>query len=778
VAKLVRLGRALSARLGCVLLAIVSGCQASERAPDPSPDAAVAHSPPLAYVGSARCQRCHPEQFAAWSRSHHALAMQVASAATVRGDFADRSFRYFGAETRFRLGKAGYEVETEGIARVQGRLVTGTRAFPVKYTFGVEPLQQYLVDVGDGHLQALPFAWDTRPRSQGGARWYHLHPEARVKVGDALHWSSPLYRWNQSCADCHSTGVRKNYDPARDRYDTRFAETSVGCEACHGEGSTHVAQAERGAFDARHGWARPLVRSRDRSWVFGSGHSIAHLAGGRASEDGRGVDSCVPCHARRTDLGGSSVEVDDRYRLMLLDDQAYFADGQIRDEVFEAGSFAWSKMSRAGVICSDCHEPHAGALRASGNALCTRCHAATTFDTPRHHFHAAGGRGSACVDCHMPTRTYMGVDERHDHGFILPRPDLSRRLGTPNACTTTCHRSFASAAEANAWAQGEIERRFGRTRPRTFALALDAGRRVRRGGAAQLLELAADPSFASIVRATALQELRNYPEAIGGELARFERDPSALVRRALAELVAQTAGEPQMARIAVELLDDRARSVRLAAVRALAEARREAWSASQRAAFDRARDELREALRSNADRPEALVELAQLGWDAEGRPSGEAETTMRTAIARDPTLAPSYLALADLLRAREREAEGAGVLMAGIAKASDVAPLEYALGLAFVRRGDRRAALVHLRRAHEIAPGAVPWAYGYAVALYESGDQARAIALLEQLHARADGDLRVLATLAEYHARSGNRDRARALAAELSASTPEPPTTR
>ena len=45
------------------------------------------------------------------------------------------------------------------------------------------------------------------------------------------------------CAECHSTGVRKNYDAANDRFATTWAEISVGCETCHGQGSRHAAWA-------------------------------------------------------------------------------------------------------------------------------------------------------------------------------------------------------------------------------------------------------------------------------------------------------------------------------------------------------------------------------------------------------------------------------------------------------------------------------------------------------------------------------------------------------
>src|SRR5262249_24062846 len=160
-----------------------------------------------------------------------------------------------------------------------------------------------------------------------------------------------------------------------------------------------------------------------------------------------------------------------------------------------------SKMYQAGVVCSDCHEPHSGKLRASGNALCARCHNAATYDTERHRLHRPNQPGSECVQRHMPTRRYMGVDDRRDHRFGLPRPDLSLEIGVPNACTTACHQERRAS---NQWAKTAIERAFGSGRPKTFARALYAAQSVRAGGAALLVEVAADRSFAGIVRATAL----------------------------------------------------------------------------------------------------------------------------------------------------------------------------------------------------------------------------------------------------------------------------------
>src|SRR5205085_1872385 len=101
-------------------------------------------------------------------------------------------------------------------------------------------------------------------------------------------------------------------------------------------------------------------------------------------------------------------------------------------------SFLQSKMSQRGVTCADCHDSHTLALRADGNALCATCHRPSVFDTPAHHHHSVGSSGSKCVECHMPARTYMGVDARRDHAIRVPRPDVAASIGAPDACTT-CH---------------------------------------------------------------------------------------------------------------------------------------------------------------------------------------------------------------------------------------------------------------------------------------------------------------------------------------------------
>lgn len=164
--------------------------------------------------------------------------MDHATNQSVRGDFNDAVLEYAGTRSRFFRRDRKFLVETDG---PDGKPAT----FDIKYTFGLDPLQQYLIEFPDGRIQALSIAWDTRPKDQGGQRWFHLYPDAAITSNDPLHWTRLNQNWNFMCSECHSTGVHKNYDAANNRFATKFAEISVGCEACHGAGSRHIAWANQ-----------------------------------------------------------------------------------------------------------------------------------------------------------------------------------------------------------------------------------------------------------------------------------------------------------------------------------------------------------------------------------------------------------------------------------------------------------------------------------------------------------------------------------------------------
>jgi hypothetical protein len=91
-----------------------------------------------AFTGSASCGSCHAAQLAAWRTSQHAVAMEAATTATVLGDFSDASHTEDGVTSRFFMRDGRYVVNTAG---ADGQL----HDYEVVFTFGVAPLQQYLV---------------------------------------------------------------------------------------------------------------------------------------------------------------------------------------------------------------------------------------------------------------------------------------------------------------------------------------------------------------------------------------------------------------------------------------------------------------------------------------------------------------------------------------------------------------------------------------------------------------------------------------------------------
>ena len=464
--------------------------------------APTSHDRPV-YVGRESCVECHLEQTRLWQGSHHDLAMQLATDATVLGDFSGAKFTYGEVTSTFYQRGGRYYVRTDG---PDGRL----RDYPVAYTFGVEPLQQYLIQFPRGRYQALSVAWDARPAEQGGQRWFHLYPGETIDHRDILHWTGPFQNWNHQCAECHSTNLRKSYDSAQDRFETTFSEIDVSCEACHGPASHHLSWARAAAggeisdWQTGNGLLVHLTKENADAWSFEGAATAQRRQPGAFSLE---IEICARCHSRRAQLQHyrPGQPLADSYQVALLDEGLYYPDGQILDEVYVYGSFLQSRMHEQGVTCQNCHDSHSGKLLFAGNELCNQCHLANTFDTPQHHFHESG-QGSNCVDCHMPARNYMVVDPRRDHSFRVPRPDLSLQLGTPNACNG-CH-----GDRTVEWAADRVADWYGSerlSRPH-YGYALHAGRVGQVDAERQLIAVAENQEVPAIARATAFSLLGQY----------------------------------------------------------------------------------------------------------------------------------------------------------------------------------------------------------------------------------------------------------------------------
>jgi Flp pilus assembly protein TadD len=717
------------------------------------------------YVGRDACGPCHAEEVRSFTGSHHDLAMQVADETTVLGDFDGASFEHHGVRSRFSRRDGKYYVETDG---PDGK----PHEYEIAHVFGVEPLQQYLVAMPGGREHALPIAWDSRPATEGGQRWFHLLPDDPLPPDDELHWAQPAQAWNDRCAFCHSTNLIQGYRADGDRYETTWSEIDVSCEACHGPASEHVARAKAGAppEQVREALAVGIPKRSAAAWVFDGASPIARRSAPRASD--AEIESCAPCHARRGDIwsdGDPTLPFLDRYEPSLLVPGLYFADGQIDGEVYEYGSFLQSAMYRAGVTCSDCHDPHSLKLRAEGNAVCGQCHLSTHFDTPGHTFHPAGSPGSQCVACHMPARTYMGIDVRHDHGFRIPRPDVSAKVGAPDACTA-CHtdRTQAWAAETIAgWGKDAP------ARPPHYGEAIAAGRGEAIDAGAKLAALAAQADAPAIVRASAISLLGGVrgPQALAAvEAAAADRDP--LLR--LAAVQASEGLDPRaVVEIAAPRLADPTRAVRLAAAHALAGVPSDVLPPEQQSALARATEEYRSAQKRNSDRPESHVNLGVLAA-REGRPD-EAEAELRTALARSPHFVPASVNLADVLRASERDADGEVVLRRALERSPEAPSAHHALGLLLIRTGRTQEGLQELARAAELAPDEPRYAYVYGVGLHSTGEHGRALEVLQAAHRRRPGNRDLLFALATMNRDAGNRAAALEYARKLATASPGDP---
>jgi predicted CXXCH cytochrome family protein len=709
------------------------------------------------FVGSETCAGCHRGEAELWRRSQHKRAMDHATATSVLGDFNDATFDYYGVQSRFFRKDGKFFVETDG---PDGKLAQ----FEVKYTFGVDPLQQYLIEFPDGRLQALSIAWDTRPKEQGGQRWFHLYPNEEIKHDDILHWTKLNQNWNFMCAECHSTGVRKNYDAANDRFASTWAEISVGCEACHGQGSGHVAWA-RGreswwpfgkSKDPRMGLLVRFDERKDIVWrpVPETGNAKRSFPPPALRKE---VETCGLCHARRGEFSEDWIpgrSLSDTHMVSPLARGLYHADGQMLDEVYNYGSFKQSRMFAAGVTCGDCHEPHGAKLRAPGDGVCLQCHASEKYAAAAHHHHEAAAPPLACASCHMPEHTYMVVDRRHDHSFRVPRPDISAKLGiedTPNACND-CHRDQTAG-----WAAAAVERWHGPNRKglQNYAEAFHAAWAGQGDAATLLAGIAANRSVPAFARAGALTELRPYVSPANINLARAGlEDPDPMVRIGALAMLEGVPADQQLWQLASPLLFDPDRGVRISAASLLAAVPAASQEPEDREPFERAAAELVAAQRLNDDRPQARSALgtfyARRGFAA------AAETEYKAALRLSPQFAPAAINLADLYRQLRRDGDGESVLRAAIDQSPSDAGLHHALGLALTRLKRSEEATGELRRAAELEPNDARYAYVYAVALNSAGRGEEAISTLKEALAKHPDNRDILLGLVTFSRDGGN----------------------
>ena len=675
------------------------------------------------FVGRQSCVSCHQAQDKLWQGSDHDLAMAPATAETVLGDFSNVTLEHYGTASRMYQADGRYWVETEG---PDGQ----TQSYPIKYVFGVRPLQQYLVEFDrnenqspheEARLQVLRVSWDTEAK-----QWFHLDPpdvRERLAPDDPLHWTNSGQNWNHMCASCHSTNVHKGFDVTTNSYHTTFSEIDVSCEACHGPGSLHV----------------QLAESKSLFWDRKRGYALRSLGGDNSNAE---IHACAACHSRRAQLTQDDSTYHnyyDAYENELLGPETYYADGQIRDEVYVYGSFIQSKMYHKGIRCSDCHDPHSERLKAEGNQVCTSCHqhTAAKYDSPAHHQHVVGSTGSQCVECHMPASPFMQIDWRRDHSLRIPRPDLSVKWQTPNACTG-CHlkdNHLASTRETlpdryvdwlaaardgdqeianelarlDTWASEWVEKWYGKKDRPDHAAPFVAAWSHDAGAAPQLSSVVNDRDLSAMLRASALSQLSSTSPALAAQIGQtLLTHPHPLLRTAAVRAAASLPGDERVRELKGKL-DDAIRLVRITAANTLADAPRDRLKVADQRALMAALDEFRAAQILNADQAGAHMTLGMLA-ERQGHYQ-EAVAHYLDGIHVQPGVTGPRSNLAELLQ-QQGDTQRATMLrreeLTLMARDARLAPnhpvLQYRYGLALYLDEQYEPAVAALQRACELDP--------------------------------------------------------------------------
>lgn len=665
-------------------------------------------------ITNQQCISCHQQSQHEWQKSDHAKSMAIANSSSVVGDFNNVDVKHYGQKAHFYIKDKKYHVTISYDNKVD--------TYPVKYTFGFFPLQQYLVETETGKLQVLPFAWDARDKSQGGQRWYHNYSHEEIRPEDRLHWRQPLQNWNGMCADCHSDGLKRNYNKAENSFDSQFDNINVGCLSCHGDMSSHAAKGALTKSNTR--IDTTALNHPTGQWLRNVGESTAKWQGEKRNNEF--MDGCFACHALRaplTDGISPNKPFLDQFTPQLPAAPNYYADGQIKEEVYVYGSFLQSKMYDKGVNCLDCHDKHTMKLKIEGNGLCLQCHGAEVYNVKSHHQHQESSTGAQCVNCHMPTNRYMGVDDRRDHSFKIPRPDLSDQFATPNACTK-CHQD-----KSNQWASDNLEKWHGKPKAllasKEFLIRLNSGQPI---NLEDHLSIIADTQLAVISRASAIQMLSFTTQMITAEILKpYLTHKEDLLRLSAAGAATLLPPADKVLHLS-PLLTDKLKAIRVAAVRSLIS---DNIAAKDKQAFDKAFDELLVGNDVNSWRGEGRANEAMLAL--EQNDPIKAEEALKAVLEIEPYYDIGYINLADLYRTQQRPSQVASVLLKGMKNLPNAAGLKYAYALHLVRTQQHSKALGFFEKAMMLEPSSSQYLYAYILSLDGQGETVNALNKLQKL---------------------------------------------
>lgn len=426
---------------------------------------------PGGYVSSDSCRSCHPDQYTSWHQSYHRTMTQVATPASVRGDFENVTLRL--RDETFHLQRRGDEYWVEMMdpdwrrARAEQQLSFEegkSSSPPPPAAEAPRTWQRIGLLTGSHHMQAcwvaskygnkqlgFPFTWlfeDQRwvPRNDV----FLLNPDA----------PPPHQVWNGNCISCHATAGQPRPDPQTQIMDTRVAELGIACESCHGPAQEHI----RVNSDPRRRYALRREKKPDptivnparldakkSSQVCGQCHAVRFnskkaewLAEGFRYRPGGEEDAKVP-PVRYNHLAETTVlpaGLKDNPEILR---GSFWNDGMVRVSGREySGLIESACHERGDLSCLSCHSMHQSkpddqlAARMDDNQACLQCHKKLEKNISQHTHHAAGSSGSLCYNCHMPHTTYGLLKAIRSHQISSPDMAVTLRTGRPNACNL-CH---------------------------------------------------------------------------------------------------------------------------------------------------------------------------------------------------------------------------------------------------------------------------------------------------------------------------------------------------
>ncbi len=640
------------------------------------------------------CAECHAEIVAEWENSHHALANRLV-------DFP-RDSAAFQQRQNLSLGERNVSTSIRGQSLVFKE--NGKNSIEVAAPVGVigyDPLIQYLIPTGNGKLQTYTLSYEPTTKE-----WFYVFEDDVRLPGEWGHWSGQGMNWNANCGYCHMTDYHKNLDQDPSRpiaYESQWLYQGISCAQCHNGLEEHVKSPD----------APEVVSLNAQSKV-----QIEH--------------SCATCHARRQELTveafrpGDSFH--DHYGLSAVDQgDLYHPDGQVNNENFVYTSMQLNKMGHAGISCMDCHNPHTAALSlpADNNALCMKCHTtgdngATLIDPIKHSRHQPGSEGARCIECHMPDNTFMARDDRRDHIFSIPDPQLSAEIGSPDTCTA-CHTDqnmkWAGEWVETWWPDHATKRVHVRERARAIQSFRD-------GSASDYKEL---------LRLAQKEEILLWKASLTGMLTPWSqwKEVETYLRQMLAHTdphirsaaVRALARHPQRQALLAPLLQDEFRVVRIQAAQLIGPA-------------PEYREEYETFHRFSSDRPNNALMLADyFSADPE-----QQKQWIRRSISLEPTNDVIYGDGAVLL-ARGADVDGAkALLLEGIAMAPQSASLRYSLALIEAEQQNYSAAINWMQQSVRLDPQQPRAWYNLSILLRRQGDLKGARAAAEKAYELSPND--------------------------------------